>query len=208
MNFYNHYISLCTLAGKTPSRVATELGLSKSVVSNWKTRGTNPTDSTLLKIANYFGMSFTDMLAFMHLNAKEALNRTRVDYNGLVVPMSEYPHETQVQIASVFEDCLSADSASAALAAICCGMTVNPVALLKSNTPGELTNVDILSYAKYLGCLDSVSDLLGEDTKKDPAQSAESKLDIEFASLVEDLTEDELREVMEYMRFKKAQRGK
>lgn len=51
--------------------------------------------------------------------------------------------------------------------------------------------------------------LFGEDTKKDPApDGAESELDIEFASLVADLTEDERCDVMEYIRFKKSQRGK
>lgn len=83
------------------------------------------------------------------------------------------------------------------------GISKNSIYRWQANKP----SIDkVQKVAAYFGV--TTSDLLGEDTKKDPAQSAESKLDIEFASLVEDLTEDELREVMEYMRFKKAQRGK
>lgn len=63
MNFYNKFIKYCTLAGKAPSRAAMDIGLSKSTVSNWKTRGTFPTDATAQKIADYFGVPVSDLTA-------------------------------------------------------------------------------------------------------------------------------------------------
>lgn len=58
VNFYSDiFLPLCDQAGKKPTVVAKELGFSRSVVSNWKTRGTMPTDSTMMRLSNYFGVS-------------------------------------------------------------------------------------------------------------------------------------------------------
>ena len=46
-----------------PSRAAMDIGLSKSTVSNWKTRGTFPTDATAQKIADYFGVPVAELTA-------------------------------------------------------------------------------------------------------------------------------------------------
>ena len=54
MNFYWNYVKQCNEIGKTPSRVAQEIGFSKSIISRWK-NGSNPTDATAQKIAEYFG---------------------------------------------------------------------------------------------------------------------------------------------------------
>ena len=61
--FYENFIKLCAKAGKTPSAAAKEIGISKSTVSNWKTRGTAPTDVTLTMIANYFGCDLSELMA-------------------------------------------------------------------------------------------------------------------------------------------------
>lgn len=60
MNFYERFIFLCNNVGKTPSRVALEIGLSKPVVNRWK-NGSTPTDATAMKIAEYFGMSMQEL---------------------------------------------------------------------------------------------------------------------------------------------------
>lgn len=57
MHFYDLYLTLCNKRGVTPSRAATEMGISKVAVTNWKSRGNYPTDANLQKIANYFGVS-------------------------------------------------------------------------------------------------------------------------------------------------------
>ena len=55
MNFYDNYISLCNRAGKSPSAVALEIGLTKPTVNRWK-NGSFPTDATIRKVADYFGV--------------------------------------------------------------------------------------------------------------------------------------------------------
>lgn len=62
MNFYfDKFVPLCNSVGKSPSKVALELQCSKSMVSNWKVRGTFPTPANLAKIANYFNISVEEL---------------------------------------------------------------------------------------------------------------------------------------------------
>ena len=61
MNFYDTYVMYCSRVGKTPSGVAREIGISKSIVSRWKNGGGKPTDSTIQKIADYFGVPVSVM---------------------------------------------------------------------------------------------------------------------------------------------------
>lgn len=52
------YVELCNKIGKSPSGVARELGLSKATASGWKA-GKKPNDSTIKKVADYFGVPFS-----------------------------------------------------------------------------------------------------------------------------------------------------
>ena len=56
MNFYSRYVSLCNQVGKSPSKVALEIGAAKATVNRWK-NGSSPTDATVQKIADYFGVT-------------------------------------------------------------------------------------------------------------------------------------------------------
>lgn len=56
MEFYYIFLELCNSVGKTPSRVALEIGSSKPAVTRWK-KGSQPSDAVLLKLANYFGVT-------------------------------------------------------------------------------------------------------------------------------------------------------
>ena len=58
--FYDNFISACNSVGKTPSAVLLEIGLGKSAGTRWK-RGEMPTDATLRKLADYFGVSPEEM---------------------------------------------------------------------------------------------------------------------------------------------------
>ena len=60
MNFYERFVGLCNKVGKTPSRVAVEVGLSKPTVNRWK-NGSTPTDATAMRIAEYFGVSIQEL---------------------------------------------------------------------------------------------------------------------------------------------------
>lgn len=58
--FYDNYIRLCNSVNKTPSAVAVEIGISKTSVNRWK-NGSYPTDATMLRIANYFGVTVEEL---------------------------------------------------------------------------------------------------------------------------------------------------
>ncbi len=63
MDFYQSFLSFCTKAGKSPSRVALDNGFSKTIVSGWKSGRTNPTDRTLAKLAEYFGVTVDELVS-------------------------------------------------------------------------------------------------------------------------------------------------
>lgn len=54
--FYDNFIKACNLKGKTPSAALSEAGIDKSASTRWK-NGKKPTDATLRKLADYFGVS-------------------------------------------------------------------------------------------------------------------------------------------------------
>ena len=59
--FYDNYIRLCNSINKSPSAVAIEMGIAKPTVNRWK-NGSNPTDATLEKICEYFGVSKEELI--------------------------------------------------------------------------------------------------------------------------------------------------
>ena len=60
MVFYDNYVHLCNQIGKGVTVVAEEIGLSGNAASKWQ-RGANPRPTTLLKLANYFGVSVDEL---------------------------------------------------------------------------------------------------------------------------------------------------
>lgn len=62
MGFYEKYLCLCNSINKSPSAVALELKIGKPSVTRWK-NGASPRDATVLKIANYFGVTVTELMA-------------------------------------------------------------------------------------------------------------------------------------------------
>ena len=60
--FWQNFTRLCTETRKPPSRVAAELGFSNASVTGWK-KGAVPRDSTLSRIANYFGVPVESLTA-------------------------------------------------------------------------------------------------------------------------------------------------
>lgn len=58
--FYDQFIKLCNERDVRPTVVAEAIGLNKSTATGWK-RGTTPTDITIKKLADYFGVSFDEL---------------------------------------------------------------------------------------------------------------------------------------------------
>lgn len=53
--FWKNFSNLCVKIGKSPNTVAKELALSSGSITSWK-NGAIPRDTTLIKIADYFGV--------------------------------------------------------------------------------------------------------------------------------------------------------
>jgi transcriptional regulator with XRE-family HTH domain len=58
--FYDNFARLCEEHGISPSNLAVRLGISKGTFSNWK-RGAEPLNPTKKKIADYFGLSVSEL---------------------------------------------------------------------------------------------------------------------------------------------------
>ena len=56
--FWNTFVGLCASIKKSPNAVCKDLGLSNATATYWK-HGSIPHATTLLKLANYFGVSET-----------------------------------------------------------------------------------------------------------------------------------------------------
>ena len=59
--FWDSFANLCREGGKTPNAVAKELNISSGSITAWK-NGTEPRSGTVKKIADYFGVSVSDLL--------------------------------------------------------------------------------------------------------------------------------------------------
>lgn len=59
--FWRKFLEICTERGESPNGVAKKIGISSCSVTSWKNGGT-PRDSTLLKLATYFGVSVDYLL--------------------------------------------------------------------------------------------------------------------------------------------------
>ena len=60
--FWNNFVALCAKHNTKPNPVAKELDLSSGSVTKWK-NGATPNDTTLKKIADYFGVTVDDLKA-------------------------------------------------------------------------------------------------------------------------------------------------
>lgn len=60
--FYKHYLALCSEKKVSPSGAAKAIGLSNAAASGWK-KGKFPSDVTLEKLANYFGVPVETLTA-------------------------------------------------------------------------------------------------------------------------------------------------
>ena len=59
--FWERFVLLCNKRLKSPNKVCSELGYSSAIATKWK-NGAVPRDSTLQKIADYFGITVEDLL--------------------------------------------------------------------------------------------------------------------------------------------------
>ena len=58
--FFTNYVNQCNKKGLAPSAAAEEMGFQRSVITRWS-KGANPRQATLQKIADYFGCTVEDL---------------------------------------------------------------------------------------------------------------------------------------------------
>ncbi len=69
---------------------------------------------------------------------------------------------------------------------------------------GGVTDATALKVASYFGV--TIEELTGEEQKEKPAPGEGSGLDAEFGAVLDQLTEQELADVLQYAKFKVASR--
>ena len=79
--FYDNFVSYCNNVNKSPSAVASELGLSRASVNGWK-NGKIPTDANQIKIANYFKVSVADLMSRQKEQPSDKVEEPDVTFNN------------------------------------------------------------------------------------------------------------------------------
>ena len=61
--FYDRFVYLCDQKGVAPSRAALDAGISKSLVTKWKTNSAKePSPDVLRRLASYFNVTVSELL--------------------------------------------------------------------------------------------------------------------------------------------------
>lgn len=95
MQFWNRFESLCQENGEKPTPLVKKLGIPAGSVTSWK-NGSVPHHGTLLKIADYFGVTVDYLLG----NEAKEKGATQ-----MVAPITELsPREVQVALAYRSQD--------------------------------------------------------------------------------------------------------
>lgn len=84
------------------------------------------------------------------------------------------------------------------------GVTRSTLSELKRGRTTSLSLKNLQKIADYFGI--SVSELTGEEQKEKPAPDEGSGLDVAFNAVLDQLTEQELADVLQYAKFKVASR--
>lgn len=90
--FFNRFESLCKERNTTPNAVAKAIGAASGSVTAWK-RGTAPRNTTLSKIAAYFGVS-TDYLLGHSPERADILESADIAFYGEYQELDEQQKQT------------------------------------------------------------------------------------------------------------------
>lgn len=76
--FWEKFVSLCAEKGVSPNSVCAELGLSNATATKWK-NGAIPRNTTLKKVADYFGVTSDYLLGNVRLDLQHFASPSPVD---------------------------------------------------------------------------------------------------------------------------------
>lgn len=73
--FYDRFVYFCSQKGVSPSRAALDAGVSKSLVTKWKTNKVqDPSPDVARKLARYFNLSVSELLGEEEQKEKPLVN--------------------------------------------------------------------------------------------------------------------------------------
>ena len=87
--FFDVFCQLCKEKGMSANGVAKELSIASGTVSEWK-KGRSPQNATLLRIANYFGVSIDYLLGKSETPSPAALSFTEEE-NAIISALRAKP---------------------------------------------------------------------------------------------------------------------
>lgn len=90
--FYSNYVALCAKEKKSLSAVAESIGLSRTAPNGWK-KGKQPSEVTLEKLSQYFGVPVSYLLGA----ADENSDRSRTHWSE-TARSNEYKGEDTLQV--------------------------------------------------------------------------------------------------------------
>ena len=109
--FYDRFVYLCKQKGVTPSRAALDAGISKSLVTKWKTNNvSDPSPEVLRKLATYFNLSLSELLgedaekAPTETGERDILDEVDVAFYGDYKELTEDDKETIRAMARVMRE--------------------------------------------------------------------------------------------------------
>lgn len=110
--FYDKYAQLCKQRGVSMSAAAVEAGLSKSLVTKWKTNKVDvPSPDVLKKLSAYFGMPVSELLGEEGMSIKkeqpieiDGLSKKQQAFINKVMQMSDVELDRLDKILSLVEN--------------------------------------------------------------------------------------------------------
>ena len=82
--FYDKFAYLCKQKGVSPSRAAIEAGVSKSLVTKWKSNNTQvPSADVVKRLAKYFGTSIAELLGEENKNLPTKFDEHTIDMSDV-----------------------------------------------------------------------------------------------------------------------------
>lgn len=83
--FYDRFLSLCEKKGVSPTRAAVDAGISKSLVTKWKSNRVEiPSPDVLRKISSYFNVPVSELLNEENIKTPTVTDE-RIDMNDVDV---------------------------------------------------------------------------------------------------------------------------
>lgn len=138
--FWDNFVTLCNKKGKSPNGACAELGFSANTATKWK-QGSVPRDTTLRKIADYFGVSTDYLLGTDHdfpqtLAKEKDPPKISESEEQLLALFREVPEADQEMVLMMIQSALSSRKSAKATEEIASSITRTAASIQRPRTFG------------------------------------------------------------------------